>query len=308
MKTPVLDILKARVLIVDDQPANVQLLEDLLSQAGYTSVTSTTEPTQVCPLHEADPFDLILLDLKMPGMDGFEVMQGLKASARLTAANDYLPVIVLTAEPAHKLRALQFGARDFITKPFDLIEVKTRIHNMLEVRLLHKTIEEHNLLLRQTVRERTARLLLSDDLVSTLQKPAYDWYWEQSETGQLTTVSGPILDIVGLRVTAFFGAQSDDEISGWNPAEKKDLQEKIAARQPFRDFEFSRNNTDGSRQQFRVSGEPLFNSSAKFIGFRGVGVEIAQKSHPFEATVSHHHFNQRLHTDLPGQLQKPLAN
>lgn len=308
MNTTALDILKARVLIVDDQPANVELLEQVLSQAGYTSVSSTTQPTEVCMLHEADPYDLILLDLKMPVMDGFQVMQELKASVRLTTANDYLPVIVLTAEPTHKLRALQFGARDFITKPFDLVEVKTRIHNMLEVRLLYKTIEEHNRLLQQTVRERTARLILSDDLVSTLQKPVYDWYWEQNETGQFTTVSGPILDIVGLRVTAFFGAHSDEELAGWNPSEKKALQDKIAARQPFKDFEFGRSNADGSRQQFRVSGEPLFNGVGDFIGFRGVGVEISQNSKQLEATASGHLINQRPHTDLPAQPQKLLAN
>ncbi len=308
MNTPVLDILKARVLIVDDQPVNVQLLAELLNQAGYTSVTSTTQPTHVCPLHEAAPFDLILLDLKMPGMDGFEVMQALKASARLTAANGYLPVIVLTAEPAHKLRALQYGARDFISKPFDLVEVKTRIYNMLEVRLLYKTIEEHNRVLQQTVRERTARLLLSDDLVSTLQKPIYDWYWEQSETGQFTTVSGPIVDLVGLRVTAFFGLQEDDDMSGWIASEKKALQDKIAARQPFKNFEFSRNNADGSCQQFRVSGEPLFNGQAQFIGFRGVGVEMTRNNSPLDVAVSAHQPTQRPHTGLPAQPHAPLAN
>ncbi len=306
--TTATDILKARVLIVDDQPVNVMLLEQLLGEAGYTSVTSTMQPQEVCPLHEANPYDLILLDLKMPGMDGFQVMQGLKASVRLSAANDYLPVIVLTAEPAHKLRALQFGARDFISKPFDLVEVKTRIHNMLEVRLLYKTIEEHNALLQQTVRERTARLILSDDLLSALQKPVYDWYWEQSETGQFTTVSGPILDIVGLRVTSFFGAQSDEEMSGWNPAEKMALQQKIAARQPFRDFEFSRGNADGSTQQFQVSGEPLFNSSAEFIGFRGVGAETFRNGKLLEATLSSHHINQLQHTGLPVRHHAPLAN
>jgi len=306
------DILKARVLIVDDQPVNVTLLEQLLDEAGYTSVTSTMQPTQVCALHEANTYDLILLDLKMPGMDGFEVMKALKASARGNAggqaANDYLPVIVLTAEPAHKLRALQYGARDFISKPFDLTEVKTRIHNMLEVRLLYRTIEEHNRELQRTVRERTARLILSDDLVSTLQKPAYDWYWEQNETGQFTTVSGPILDMVGLRVSAFFGAQSDDEISGWNLSEKQALQEKIAARKPFRNFEFSRNNADGSRQQFQLSGEPLFNGVADFIGFRGVGVETSREIKLPEPSAPTYYISQPLHTGLPAQPQKLQAS
>ena len=166
------DILKARILIVDDQAVNVQLLEQLLSQAGYTNVSSTIQPTEVCPLHEADPYDLILLDLKMPVMDGFQVMAGLKANIKPAATDDYdhqgklstyLPVIVLTAEPGHKLRALNAGARDFISKPFDLVEVKTRIHHMLEVRLLYKMIAEKNRLLQETLRERTAKLLLSED-------------------------------------------------------------------------------------------------------------------------------------------------
>jgi PAS domain-containing protein len=151
---------------------------------------------------------------------------------------------------------------------------------MLEVRLLYKTIEEHNRLLQQTVKERTARLLLSDDRISTLQNPGYDWYWEQSESGQFTTVSGPILDNVGLPVTSFFGAQSDEDISTWNKSEQRALQEKIAARQPFKDFEFGRSNADGSTQKFRVSGEPLFNGTAVFIGFRGVGVEISRNGKP----------------------------
>lgn len=133
--TTATDILNARVLIVDDQPINVMLLERLLDEAGYTSATFTMLPTEVCPLHETNPYDLILLDLEIPGMDDFQVMQRLKACVRLTAANDYLPVIVPTTEPTHKLGALQFGARDFISKPFDLVEVKTCIHNMLEVRL-----------------------------------------------------------------------------------------------------------------------------------------------------------------------------
>ena len=142
------DILKASVLIVDDQSANVQLLEQLLSEAGCTNVSSTMNPQEVCALHQKNRYDLILLDLKMPGMDGFQVMQGLKE----IDAPGYLSVIVLTAEPAHKLRALQAGAKDFISKPFDLVEVKTRIHNMLEIRLCHKKIEHHNLSFRKKLK------------------------------------------------------------------------------------------------------------------------------------------------------------
>src|SRR5277367_3038269 len=145
MTFPLAGSLDASILIVDDQDANVKLLERFLAEAGYTSVTSTTDPREVVALYRVHRHDLILLDLQMPEMDGFEVMEGLKADA----AADYLPVIVLTAQPAHKLRALQAGARDFISKPFDLLEVKTRIQNMLEVRLLYKKLENYNKVLEQ---------------------------------------------------------------------------------------------------------------------------------------------------------------
>ena len=138
-------ILNASILIVDDQESNVTLLEQLLSAAGYTHVTSTMNPQEVCALHRKNCYDLILLDLQMAGMDGFQVMVGLKTNE----SESYLPVIVLTAQPGHKLRALQAGAKDFISKPFDLIEVKTRIHNMLEVRLLYKELEKYNKVLEQ---------------------------------------------------------------------------------------------------------------------------------------------------------------
>ena len=143
------DILQARILIVDDQIVNVQLLEQLLSVAGYVNVTSTMDPRTVCALHAAAAYDIILLDLKMPGMDGFQVMEALKAGG----LDPYLPVLVLTAEPGHKLRALQAGAKDFISKPFDLVEVKTRIHNMLEVRLLYKKLENYSKLLEMAMQQ-----------------------------------------------------------------------------------------------------------------------------------------------------------
>jgi two-component system, cell cycle response regulator len=134
------DILNASILIVDDQEANVQLLEHMLRDVGYRCITSTMDPHAVCTLHRDNRYDLILLDLQMPGMDGFQVMEGLKE----IETDGYLPVLVITAQPGHKLRALNAGAKDFISKPFDLMEAKTRIHNMLEVRLLYKQLEQYN--------------------------------------------------------------------------------------------------------------------------------------------------------------------
>ena len=127
------DILKASILIVDDQEANVTLLEEMLRGAGYVSVTSTRDPHEVCELHRKNRYTLILLDLQMPGMDGFQVMEELK----VIETEGYLPVLVQTSQPNHKLRALKAGAKDFISKPFDLTEVLLRVRNMIEVRLLH---------------------------------------------------------------------------------------------------------------------------------------------------------------------------
>ena len=243
------DILAARILIVDDQEPNVSLLEQLLGEAGYSGVTSTMNPKEVCALHRKNGYDLILLDLQMPGMDGFQVMEGLKTND----ADGYLPVIVLTAQPGHKLRALQAGAKDFISKPFDLVEVKTRIHNMLEVRLLYKKLENFNTVLEQTVRERTAELRESEARYRSLTELASDWYWEQDETGAFTKVSGPVLEMLGIRVDPLAGQAGDGKTTGWNEAERELLQAKIAARQPFLDFVFSRVNADGSRSE--ISGE-----------------------------------------------------
>ena len=149
------DILHGKILIVDDLEANVQLLVRTLAAAGYTSVAATTRPFEVCELHRRHRYDLILLDLQMPGMDGFEVMEGL----REIEPDGYLPVLVITAQPEHKMRALQAGARDFVSKPFDLAEVLARVHNMLEVRLLHAALRVQNDALENRVRERTADLL-----------------------------------------------------------------------------------------------------------------------------------------------------
>jgi serine phosphatase RsbU (regulator of sigma subunit) len=143
------DVLNSKVLIVDDQEVNVRVLERMLRGAGHTSITSTMNPREVCELHRQNRYDLILLDLQMPGMDGFQVMEGLKE----IETEGYLPVLVVTAEPAHKLRALQAGAKDFISKPLDLAEVRARAYNMLEVRLLHMELKNHSKLLEQTVRE-----------------------------------------------------------------------------------------------------------------------------------------------------------
>jgi adenylate cyclase len=144
-----LDIHNARILVVDDLEANIRLLERTLAIAGYTSVGSTMNPYKVCELHRKNGYDLILLDLQMPEMDGFQVMEALKK----IETGGYLPVLVITAQPDHKLRALQAGAKDFVSKPFDLVEVQARVFNMLEVRLLHNETKNHAKILETTLQE-----------------------------------------------------------------------------------------------------------------------------------------------------------
>jgi PAS domain S-box-containing protein len=185
---------------------------------------------------------------------------------------------VITAQPGHKLRALQAGARDFISKPFDLVEARTRIHNTLEVRLLYKQLEDYSKVLERTVQERTAELRESEARYRSLTELASDWYWEQDEHGNFVKVSGPVLEMLGIRVDALVGDAGAAQATGWNEAERQTLQATIAARQPFLDFVFSRANPDGSQQKFQVSGEPMFNQSSRFIGYRGIGVELTSKN------------------------------
>jgi len=268
------EILSASILIVDDQESNVLLIEQLLAEAGYTNVTSTRDPCAVCALHRRHCYDLILLDLQMPGMDGFQVMESLKTNA----VEAYLPVLVITAQPGHKLRALQVGARDFISKPFVLVEVLTRIRNMLEVRLLYKQLESYNMVLEQTVQERTAELRESEARYRSLTELASDWYWEQDENMNFTKVSGPVLDMLGIRVGSLAGESGGLDSPGWNELERERLRATIAAREPFIDFLFHRRSADGREQQFRVSGEPMFDGSCRFIGYRGIGVEVTNRS------------------------------
>ena len=141
------------------------LLERMLRGAGYVSITTTLDSGQVCALHLENRYDLILLDLQMPGMDGFQVMDALKQ----VEPDGYLPVLVITAQPGHRLHALQAGAKDFISKPFELADVLARVRNMLEVRLLHEELRIYKDVLERQVREQATLLAISHTLASTLE-------------------------------------------------------------------------------------------------------------------------------------------
>ena len=260
------EILSASILIVDDQEANVMLLEQMLRNGGYTNITTTQTPTEVYPLHKEHRYDLILLDLQMPVMDGFEVMAAIKD----IEPGGYLPVLVITAQPGHKLQALKAGAKDFVSKPFDLVEVQTRIHNMLEVRLLYRRLANYNRQLEQTVAERTAELKESEARFQRFTELSSDWYWEQDAEGNMTRFSGPVAEMLGI-------GSSEGADGGWNADERAQLDANIASRSPFLDFVYARTRANGDIQYLQVSGEPMFDSSSRFTGYRGVGMDITDR-------------------------------
>lgn len=157
MFTPFDHLRDSRILIVDDEPANVALLEDMLEQEGYANLTSTGDPRQVEGLHQTQDFDIILLDIRMPHMSGIEVLGKLSASL---ADGDWLPVLVLTAQTDDetRLNALTAGARDFVNKPFKQWEVLLRIRNLLETRHFFKRQRLRADELEVVVRERTQEI------------------------------------------------------------------------------------------------------------------------------------------------------
>ncbi len=247
----------------------------MLEAEQYRAVSSTHDPREVCALHRRHDYDLILLDLQLPGMDGFEVIAALKANQH----DAYLPVMVITAQPGHKLRALATGVRDFISKPFDLIEVKARIRNMLEVRLLYRQLLAHDAHLQTLVDERTATLRESEARYRSLTELASDWYWEQDETGSFTRVSGPVLEMLGLKVDPLEGPVAEGaHEAGWNEPERAALRAKIAAREPFLDYVFSRTEEGAATRYFQVSGQPMFDRACRFVGYRGIGLELLNRS------------------------------
>jgi len=168
----------SRILIVDDEPANVRLLERLLTSSGYAHVRSTTDPAEALPLYEEFIPDIVLLDLHMPGLDGFAVMDQLRGVVR---TSDYLPILVLTADVTvqSKYRALKGGAKDFLTKPLDTAEVLARVANLLETRSLHLELSKHNELLEERVKERTQALWKT---VTQLEQAEQDLRLAQEET------------------------------------------------------------------------------------------------------------------------------
>ncbi len=183
----------SKILIVDDEEANVRLLERTLQRWGYTNLVATTDSRETVSLFEQHRPDLILLDLMMPHIDGFTVMESIKA---LLPEGVFLPILVLTADsnPQVKRRALSAGAKDFLTKPFDQTELLLRIMNMLETRFLHLELANQNQILEQKVAERTRDLAASQ--LEILDRLAQAAEYRDDDTGQHTNRVGYIAALV----------------------------------------------------------------------------------------------------------------
>jgi len=180
---PTEPITRARILIVDDQAPNIRLLERLLTSAGYHRLYSTTAPEQVAALVGQVSPDLILLDLHMPGLDGFGVMAQLQG---LLSGERYLPVLVVTADLSVEVRqrALGAGAKDFLNKPFDAVEALLRIRNLLITRFLYLQLDKHNRGLEATVQERTRKLEIAR--LEILERLALAAEFRDDNTGEHT--------------------------------------------------------------------------------------------------------------------------
>ena len=152
--------------------------------------------------------------------------------------------------------------------------MQTRIRNLIEVRLLHRQLAQHNQHLEQVVQERTAELRESEARYRALTELSTDWYWEQDGEGRFTQVSGPVKQMLGLPTDGLPEVDPPGQTAGWNLAERQALRARIEARSPFLDVLLSRTLTDGRTQQFRVSGTPMFDAACNFVGYRGFGVEV----------------------------------
>jgi putative two-component system response regulator len=195
----------ARILIIDDHEANIEALKRILRSAGFMSVNSTTDPRAGAVLVETWSPDLLLLDLHMPGLDGFGVLESIKPQLR---GGSYLPVLMLTADSSDetKRRALAGGAKDFLTKPFDATEAVLRIENLLETRSLYTTIRRQNELLEQRVAERTHEL--EEAQVEILQRLAAAAEFRDDDTGEHTHRVGHVAALLA-RAAGLSAAEVD---------------------------------------------------------------------------------------------------
>ncbi len=317
------DILKAGILIVDDQEANASLLKEMLHDAGYVSVASTTNPHEVCELHRQNHYSLIVLDLQMPGLDGFQVMEGLKA----IETDAYLPVLVQTAQPSHKLRALKAGAKDFVSKPFDLAEILVRVHNSLEVRLLHREAEMRT----EQAEARSAELArASGCLQNILDSATHVSIVATTPEGVITLFSSgaermlgySAAEMIGKATPALFHLESEiarrgDELTKelGRPVQGFAVFTEIARRGKVEERDWTYVRKDGSTLTVSLAVSPKRTAQGDVQGFLGVATEVTAQSRlraELEAAnrglEKKNHEIQNFYHTLSHELKTPLTS
>jgi len=192
------DPAKAKILVVDDELVNVRLLEKIFMSTKYENITLTQEPTEVLSLHKEHDFDLILLDLDMPKLDGYGVMEQLNEYTN----NKLPPILVLTAQhmQSYRQRALDGGARDYVTKPFDANELLSRVRNLLDVQMAHKYMQHQNEILEKKVKERTKQI--HDTQLQVVRRLGMAAEYRDEETGlhivRMSKMAVVIAEAVGM--------------------------------------------------------------------------------------------------------------
>ncbi len=254
---------RARILVVDDDEANVELLRKVLEPQGYTNLRTTTDPLEAPQIYEEFEPDIVLLDLRMPEMDGFELMAVLKER---TPEGVYVPILVLTSDSSQdaKRRALAGGAKDFLAKPLSPAEVRLRVQNLLETRFLHRALEAHNRSLEDRVRERTRELEAAR--LEILYRLARAAEYRDDETGEHTRrvgrASGQIAEALGL---PRHEVELIEMVSPLHDVGKIGIPDRILispGRLSEKDFELMKTHTIIGWELLRGSGFPLLDTAA----------------------------------------------
>lgn len=282
------EVLNANILIVDEHDTNAIPLRRLLNNAGYRNVSFTDDFHGVIHLHRKFHYDLMLVNLQMPGIDDADVVRGLQRIERECS----LPVLVIIGKSVDALRVLPAGTKDFIRKPFDMLEVKTRIHNMLVMRFLDRKIESIHGDMESIIQQRIAGLQESEARFRSLVELSSDWYWEQDKEGNFTKTSGPVFEMLGL-AGGFFTEARHSSFFHRAGGERDRLDSHLAARRPFIDHAYRVIQPDGSCRYLRVSGEPIFDATGCFAGYRGVGVDVTEQVHMEEEMACFHKISER---------------
>ncbi|MBA4380494.1 MAG: hypothetical protein C0393_07465, partial [Anaerolinea sp.] len=290
----------ANILIVDDQESNIDLLVGLLEKKGYGNLKSTTDARQVVALFNEFQPDLILLDLMMPHLDGFQVMEQLKP---LIPPDTYLPILVLTADitPDAKQRALANGARDFLTKPLDMTEVALRIKNLLEARYLHLQLQNQNQILDERVRQRTAQLASSEVRYRALVDTSPDGI-------TLTDLEG-ILILCNQQMARLHGYENPEAMHGINVFELISPEERLLAAQNAQktlkdgsvtNIEYTLLRKDGSRFPAELSAALIRDAEGAPAAFIGITRDITDRKRADEVLREAETMYRNIIERLPG--------